>query len=209
MRQYLVGKLFLFVLLLLTISCFSVHESHENVEINDHSSEETEVNDNINKWDADNRLTEEEFAKIIVEFDGVLNYYIRQLDVFIELVEEKYIILHYINNNDISLLIPDVCFHVFFKGDNPNEKTGILSNTLHIIDDVGNELSVIEVFIDYAPFSAEDKCLKMDPGDEYVLKPVSLSSLIEMEKLIGTGTTIKIYYGKLEKHQSNVVTLTL
>ena len=52
MRQYLVGKLFLFVLLLLTISCFSVHESHENVEINDHSSEETEVNDNINNIDS-------------------------------------------------------------------------------------------------------------------------------------------------------------
>ena len=203
MKTFLISKLIILIIMVFVTSCFTVQESFENAEIKSSNSEVNNMNSISDDSSNTYSFSQEEIEKMNSRFWGA---YSLQL----ELIGNNVLLLRFRNDTDSGYWMP--YFRLHFIGTRPriNGKRYVILDTIHIEGKNGVNLITLLVEEDYNVYHiiTEDECLWMNPGDEY-LYPVPLNELIDMEKLIGTGTEIKIYYGELEKHQSNVVTLTL
>ena len=203
MKIFLVIKLFVLIIMVFVTSCLTVQETFENAEIKSSNSKVNNMNSISDDSSYTYSLSQKEIEKMNSRFWGA---YSLQL----ELIGNNVLLLRFRNDTDSGYWMPYFRLHFIDACPRSNGKRNVIYGSIHIDDVDGNDLLESEIMVDINIYHiiTEDECLWMNSGDEY-LYPVPLNELIDMEKLIGTGTEIKIYYGELEEHQSNVVTLTL
>ena len=201
MRKYLIVVFSLILNITLCLSCTSLSKT-----------------DMVGLEDLDDV---EEIETVMEEFNYVeimekMNSKSSCLTKYIEITDDYKIIIHYKNESNEVYVIPLEYFSsVDTRLDSDFMYKGVINGMINIQDLFGNNLVVNTIFVDYdiSYTVPENKCLKMNPGDEYISEELLLDKLIYLEKLKGTGIVIKIYYGfptcSSDDILSNIVLLSL